>query len=158
MNWVDLLIILVLVLGALKGLRQGFVVEVATILGFVLALIVARLGYTYVRPLVSFLPTPQWRTAIAYLIVVAIVVAVVNAGARVARFGLRALFLGLLDRLAGALVGLLESALVVELLLYLARRLPNHNIRSGISHSRLAPSFVQVIPLIHRLFPHVPHY
>src|SRR3989337_3779751 len=52
MNWIDFIIVLVFLLFALEGLRQGFFLQVFNILGFLTALI---LSLTFYGPAASFL-------------------------------------------------------------------------------------------------------
>lgn len=168
MNVVDVGILVLLLLGAFAGFRQGFIVEAATIVGVVVALAVARLGYPAVRQLLQLsAPKSPWLTVIAYLIIFVVIWGVFVALARGVRRVARLLFLGTPDRLAGLVLGLLQAAIVVELLLYLSRRIPNHDLQLYfgqqvpnfhlhrlIAQSRLAPTFLQVVPYVDRLFPH----
>jgi membrane protein required for colicin V production len=157
-NAADIVIIVLLALGFLNGLRQGFVVEVATIFGAVVALAIAKAEYSPVRHLLATVaPRSPWLTVISYLAVFLVVWAVIVAVARKIRLLVRLLFLGWLDRLGGAIVGVLQAALLIELLLYLGKRVPNRGLHRFIAHSSLAPNFLHVIPTINRLFPHVPH-
>lgn len=158
MNWVDLGILAVLLLGALTGLRQGFIVEVAGILGAILAFAVARAEYRPVRSaLSSVLPHTSWLTTISYLIVFLVVWGAILIGARMIRMGIRMLMLGMVDRLGGAIVGVLQSALILELLLYIGKHGPSATVRSAVKQSSLAPTFLSLVPVIHHLFPNLPH-
>lgn len=158
MNGFDIAIFLVLALAALGGFRQGFILQVATILGAVAALGIARLEYPDVRTsLEHHLPHSPWVTVIAYVAVFLLVWAAVVILARKIRSLARLMMLGWMDRVGGAIVGLIEGALVVELLLYLARRAPHHGLRSLAAHSALAPTFLHFSPTLNHLFPHVPH-
>jgi membrane protein required for colicin V production len=155
-NLVDIVIIVILVAGVLTGLRQGFIVEVAVIVGAIVALGVARLEYPVVRAvLIHLIHTSKWVTAISYLIVFLVIWTVIIFIAQKIRTIVRLLFLGWADRLAGAVVGLLQGAIVVELLLYLGKRVPNKPLHHAIGHSTLAPSFLDVVPYISHLFPHL---
>lgn len=157
MNIVDVLIVAILALAVLNGFRQGFIVEVAQIAGAVVALAIAKLEYGIVRDLLqTFLPHSRWLVAISYVIVFFVVWILITGLARVGRGIARLLFLGLLDRLGGALVGLGVGAITVELLLYLGKRVPNTQLHHLIAQSYLTPSFLHVVPYIDKLFPHFP--
>jgi membrane protein required for colicin V production len=156
-NIVDVVIVVILLGAVLNGLRQGFIVEIAQIFGAIVALAVAKLEYSIVRNLLqTFLPPSRWLTAISYLIVFFVVWFLITGLARVGRRVVRLLFLGLLDRLGGAVVGLLVGAVTVELLLYLGKRVPNTELHHLISQSRFGPTFLHVVPYIDKLFPHFP--
>ena len=157
MNAVDIGIIVILVVGALAGLRQGFIVEVAGILGALLAFAVARAEYKPVRHvLASFAPHSPWLTVISYMIVFLVVWGLVLTAARLVRHFARILRLGMLDRIGGAVVGLLQSALVLVLLLYVGKHAPNHALSHAVKQSTLAPTFLRLAPAIHQLFPSIP--
>jgi membrane protein required for colicin V production len=153
------IIILGLVFGLGTGFRRGFIMEVAVILGAVVALAVAKLAYPGVRhELAHVAAKSAWLSAISYLGVFLIVWSAILILARIARTAARFLMLGLLDRIGGAVLGLLQSALLLELLLYLGKRVPNHALHLAVKHSVLAPAFLRAVPVVDRLFPHVPYH
>lgn len=159
MNGADVLILVVLVLGALQGLRQGFVIQLATIFGALIALGIARVEYHPVRQVLHGLaPHSPWLTVVSYLIVFLVVWAVIIVVARVLRRLMRLFLLGWMDRLGGMVVGILQGALLIELLLYLGKHLPNHELRHLTAHATLAPLFLDAVPYINKLFPSLPHY
>ncbi|HEX6507762.1 MAG TPA: hypothetical protein VF221_09040, partial [Chloroflexota bacterium] len=61
-----------------------------------------------------------------------------------------------LDRLGGAIIGVIQGLIVVELLVYLARHVPNAGMRHLTSHSALATAFLHVAPSFNHVFPHIP--
>lgn len=145
--------------GFVTGFRRGFIIEVAVILGAVVALAVAKLAYPDVRHQLSHVaPRSPWLSAIAYLGVFLIILSAIMILARAARRAARLLMLGMPDRLGGAVLGVLQSALLLDLLLYLGKRVPNHALKLAIKHSLLAPIFLRVVPLVDRLFPHMPYH
>jgi membrane protein required for colicin V production len=158
-NSIDVIILALLAFGVLSGFVQGFVVELASILGAVVGLVVAQLEYAIVRNLLELvLPKSGWVTAISYLIVFLLVWMAIVAIARKVRTVIRLFLLGWADRLGGAVLGLFPGALMVELLLYLGQRVPDAGLHRAIKHSTLAPSFMSIIPYVHQLFPHIrPH-
>jgi membrane protein required for colicin V production len=159
LNVVDVIIILGLVAGFITGFRRGFIMEVALILGAVVALAVAKLAYPDVRHQLSHVAAKSpWLSTISYLGVFLIGWAAIMILARVARRTARLLMLGTFDRLGGAVVGVLQSAILLELLLYLGKRVPNHTLHHAITHSMLGPAFLRIVPVVDRLFPHVPYH
>lgn len=157
MNAVDIAMLILLLLSAFSGFRRGFVLEIAGIFGAVVALGVAHLEYPDVRAtLQQFAPNSPWLTVVAYLIVFLVVWGAIVILARKIRSLLRLMMLGWLDRLGGALIGLIQGALLVELLLYFARRVPSGDLRHLANHAALAPAFLSVMPLVNHFFPHVP--
>lgn len=145
--------------GLIVGFRRGFIMEVAVLMGAVIALAVAKLAYPDVRHQLAHVASKSpWLTAIAYLGVFLVVWSAIIMVARIVRKIAHLLMLGLFDRLGGAVLGVLQNALVLELLLYLGKRVPNHALHLAIKHSTLAPVFLRAVPLVDRLFPHVPYH
>lgn len=156
MTGVDLVIIVILLLAAVGGYRRGFVIQVASILGALAALAVARAEYPDVRHfLAGFAPQSSWLTVIAYLIVFLAVWAAIIVVARRIRGLLHILQLGWMDRLGGVVIGLLQGALLLVLLLSLGRIVPNHQLKQAIARSTLAPTFLHLTPALHRFLPHI---
>jgi membrane protein required for colicin V production len=156
-NAVDIIMLVLLALATFGGFRQGFILEIAGIFGAVVALAVARLEYSDVRTMLQqFAPHSAWLTIVAYLLVFLVVWGAIIILARKIRSLLRLMLLGWLDRLGGALLGLVQGALLVELLLYFTRRVPNAQLRHLANHSTLAPAFLSVMPVLNHLLPHVP--
>lgn len=157
MNSVDIGILVILGVGALTGLLQGFIVEIAGIFGAILAFALARTEYRPVRHvLAGFAPHSPWLTVVSYLIVFMVVWGAILFGARLLRRAARLMMLGPVDRAGGALIGLLQSALILGLLLYIAKHGPNHSLKSAVKHSTLAPGFLALAPAVHHLFPTIP--
>ena len=156
LNGIDIVILVVLAGNLVAGLSRGFIVEVATILGALVALAVAKAEYVPVRRLLAQVaPHSSWLTVIAYLAVFLVVWGLIIALARVGRRLARLFLMGGFDRLGGAIIGLLQGAILVELLLYLGKRVPNNSLHRSIAHATLAPTFLHLVPFITRLFPHV---
>lgn len=159
MNVIDIIIVILLVAGLLAGLRQGFIVEVAAIVATVVGLWAARHEYAPVQKFLGgFAPHGEGLTIASYLIVFLVVSGVILSLARVGRTAARLLLLGGIDRLAGAALGLLQAAVLVELLLYLGKRARIQSLHQAITHSQLAGHFLTVVPYIDRFFPHLPKY
>lgn len=133
--------------------------EVATILGVVVALAVARIGYPGIRSAIDTVaPKSAWVTVISYLVIFLGVWGAIMVGARVIRRLMRTFMMGGPDRVGGAIIGVLQATLVVELLLYLGKRIPSHAVRHAVNHSALGPTFAGILPYVHHLFPQVTHY
>jgi membrane protein required for colicin V production len=156
-NYVDIAILVLLALAIISGLRQGFIMMVAGILGAVVALGVARLEYADVRHILAqAVGHSPWLTVIAYLLVFLVVWGAIIVIARKIRLLARLFLLGWLDRLGGAIIGFLQGLIVADLLLYLGRRVPNKQLHHAVKHSLLGPAFAHAFPYISHWFPHIP--
>ncbi len=114
MNTIDIFILIILLIGGLNGLRQGFIKAFANLVGWIFALIVAAKYSSSLAPLMSALssdPVVQKISAFAFIVLVIIVstwiVTYLLNGI------LKSLKLGPLNRLAGGAFGTLKGLLVV---------------------------------------------
>src|SRR5205085_11354801 len=83
MTAVDIVIVVLLAASTFAGFRQGFIVEVATILGALAGLAAARLEYKDLKNLlVHFFPHSSWLTVISYLLIFLVVWGVIIFAAR----------------------------------------------------------------------------
>jgi membrane protein required for colicin V production len=155
-NTLDLFIIAVLAVATFAGFRTGFIVQVAAMLGAIAALAVAQADYADVRRLLQqFAPRSPWLTVISYVGTFLVIWGAIILLARRLRWMVRRLLLGGVDRLGGAILGFLQGALVVELAIYLARRVQSAALASQVKHSALAGVFERASPWIQGIFPHV---
>jgi len=90
MNAIDIFILIILLIGGLNGLRQGFVKAFANLIGWILALILGAKFATVLAPSMVSLsedPVVQKIAAFAFIVLV-IVVRVVNCSDYDARCGI----------------------------------------------------------------------
>ena len=114
MNALDITILLILLMGGLNGLRQGFVKALANLVGWVLALILAAKYAVVVAPLMSVLSLDPVVQKIAAFAVIILIVVVMSWVLSACLDGLlKTLKLGPLNRLAGGMFGGVKGLLVV---------------------------------------------
>ena len=114
MNYIDIFILIILLIGGLNGLRHGFVKAFANLIGWIFALILGAKYANLVAPAMSALsqdPVVQKIAAFAFIVMVIIVstwiiTALLNGI-------LKTLKLGPLNRLAGGAFGTLKGLMVV---------------------------------------------
>lgn len=121
MNYFDIAISIPLIWGAYKGFKKGFIVEIASLIGLALGI------YGSVR--FSFMVTPYLKTMfdvsdklitfIAFIVTFIAIVLVIFATARLIQKLITMVALGLVNRIAGALFGILKFGLIVGVVLYL---------------------------------------
>jgi membrane protein required for colicin V production len=119
MNWLDIVIILILAGGAVSGFRNGFVGEVASLLGLVLGIwgaikfswwtadLLESIGLTFsLMPVISFI--------ITFLMITIIMQIIAGLISKL----LKAIALNWINRLAGIVAGLFKAALFVSVILF----------------------------------------
>ena len=135
---VDWLILVLLVWSVTMGFVRGFIREIASLAGTVLGLVLATWNYPwvaqYLRP---WLHTEPLLDAIAFLLIVSVVLVACSLLGRVLRSGAHALGLGLLDRTTGAALGLARGLLVaVAIMAVITAFLPP---QPAVAKSRVVP-------------------
>ena len=114
MNTIDIVILILLMIGGLNGLRQGFIKAFANLVGWIFALIVAAKYAVVLAPSMTALssdPVVQKIAAFAFIVLVIVVLTwIVTA---VLNGVLKSLKLGPLNRLAGGAFGTLKGLLIV---------------------------------------------
>lgn len=154
MGWVDVTIIVIIVASALFGLARGLIVEVATILGAVAGLYVAKQNFsTATNFLALFFHRDQRLRVIAFIVVFCLVWLLIVLVAEGIRGVLRFTPFGLLDRLGGLLLGAALAVLVVEALLLLVSHVHDPALHSAIRASRVAGPLKHEIPGLRSLVP-----
>ena len=121
MGIIDLVILALLTLGAIKGWISGFFKQLVSLLGFVVGLIVAVWMYA---PLGAFIvtkidTTQNYANIIAFLIIWMIVPLLMGIVASLLTKTASVLKLGILNRVAGMLFGVFKLALIISCILNL---------------------------------------
>ena len=114
MNTLDIFILIILLIGGLNGLRQGFVKAFANLVGWIFALIMGAKFANKLAPSMAALsqdPVVQKIAAFAFIVLIIVVLTwIVTA---ILNRLLKSLKLGPLNRLAGGAFGTLKGLLIV---------------------------------------------
>ncbi len=114
MTWLDYAVIGVIVASVGWGIWRGLVREIMSLAGWVIAFLAANL---FAAPLAEALPRaisrPEWRTFVAFILIFLVVLVITTLGAVWLSKLVHSVGLGSLDRVLGALFGLLRGLLVV---------------------------------------------
>jgi uncharacterized membrane protein required for colicin V production len=77
MNWVDILVIIVLVVSFIVGLRQGAANNLTNLIATIIAIPVTGLTYRWLAGLLSALPGVNWENFLGFYVTFGVVFAVV---------------------------------------------------------------------------------
>lgn len=114
MNTIDIVILILLLIGGLNGLRQGFIKAFANLVGWIFALIVAAKYAVVLAPSMTALSSdPVVQKIAAFAFIVLIIVVLTWIVTTVLNGVLKSLKLGPLNRLAGGAFGTLKGLLIV---------------------------------------------
>jgi membrane protein required for colicin V production len=114
MTWLDYAVLGVLVLSIGWGIWRGLVREIMSLAGWVIAFLAANL---FAAPLAELLPAslsrPEYRSLAAFIAIFLVTLVICTLGAVWLSKVVQAAGLGSLDRVLGALFGLLRALLII---------------------------------------------
>jgi membrane protein required for colicin V production len=159
MNWVDIAILVIVASSTLMGVFWGLIRQVVSVVGLVGGIFFA--GRLY-QPIADFLhpegggglvADPNWARIIAFGVVAIGFSLVLGIAGSALRLVANLLFLGWLDHLLGALLGLATSLALVMALLVVATVFPVPNLSDAIKASVVAHWLGGFVPLILAMLP-----
>ncbi|MEI6664602.1 MAG: CvpA family protein [Chloroflexota bacterium] len=155
MNWVDLVIAGTIAWSTFSAFRQGLIRVVVSLLSTVLGAVLAGRLYGRLADNIDFLIADSAvRNLVAFVAIFAGLIVLGQIASIFLRTASSVLFLGPMDHLGGAVFGLIQGVLTVELLLFALTTFPAvPGLNSGLEGSTLAPIFIQRIPFFEQLLP-----
>lgn len=122
---IDIIFLIVIVFGAIKGLQRGFIIAIFSIIAIIIGLAAAIKLSTVVADYLngSINISARWLPFISFIIVFLLVVFLVRLGANIIHRTVEIAFLGWLNRLAGAILYILLYTIVCSVLLFFAEQL-----------------------------------
>jgi membrane protein required for colicin V production len=153
MNWIDFIIIILLVFGLARGFMNGFIKELASLLALVLGIwgAIKFSNFTSGRLYDYFDMTGQYVGIIAFLITFVIIVVVIHfIGLLVDKF-VEKISLGVLNSLLGLVFGVFKTALILLVIFTLLNAFDaKHHFlpRKQIEDSRLFNPIADIAPAI----------
>ncbi len=120
MNWLDIVIIIVVLGFAVSAYSAGLIREVVTLVAIFLGIVIAGLLYDdLAMDVLVFIDSKEAALAISFLILFGAVYLLGQLSAYILKRVASLLMLGWADHLGGALFGLIKGLIVVEVLLIL---------------------------------------
>ncbi len=130
MNIIDLILIILLIAAAIRGFVKGFFVEFASVAALILGVVCAMMFSGYVGNWLT--GVLSWRPAtikaVAFVIIFISVVIVVHLIANALEKFVRAIALGILSRLGGAVFGVIKAAFILSFLMYVIARIEAYDV------------------------------
>jgi len=154
MNWLDGLIIFVLLIFVFLGFRRGLIGTLIMLAGIILAIFVAGWFYRPVAHWLSSYLESSSQANVAAFVVIAVGVVLLTFLVRclVDRF-INLANLGWLNKLGGLVVGLIIGGLVWAAFLSLIVKFPWGNVQQTVRSSAIADFLLDKFPFIFYLLP-----
>ena len=138
----------------IKGYNSGFVRQTSTLLGLLVALIMAVNYFLYLeeylRPYLNVSPTLLQFISFAIIFILCNVV-IHLLGMMVKRI-LDLLFLDPLDHIAGAFFGLVKGGVIAYFLVIFLTRVPHQQVEQIVNSSLLANNLLEITPALYQTF------
>ncbi len=151
-NWVDIVIVILLLRGAYAGYRGGFGREIGRLISIVVGIIVSFQNYRLLGDLISshsFVPS-LYANIISFILLLVIVVLVVKLLMAVIRQLMRVEFVPAVESNGGLILGLIQGVIIASLVLVVLVWLPFARLKKAIiKDSYLGPIVLEISPAIH---------
>jgi membrane protein required for colicin V production len=152
---IDILFLAMMIMAVYNGFRNGLIIAIFSIIGWILGLIAAfkfsSFAATYLRDNVNL--SPRVLSIIAFILVFMIVVLIVNLGARLLQKTVELVMLGWLNRLGGIFFYVLLYTLIFSVLILFAEKVKLFN-EETISSSKVYEWVKPLAQIIQRPFLH----
>ncbi|KUJ94984.1 MAG: rane protein required for colicin production [Desulfonauticus sp.] len=139
MNFLDIFFLVVISFFFLRGIYRGLVQEVSSLVALFLGFFLANRYWQKVLPLMEeIIPSETWAKICSYLAVLIGVMFIIFIISTILKHLLKMAFLGWLDRIGGAAIGLLKALVLCSIfLMILTSFLPARS--EALQTSKLAP-------------------
>ena len=151
MNWLDIVIFILLIISAIGGLVSGLIKAVLSLVGLIMGIVLAGHFYVTLSGHLTFISNQNAARITAFIIILLVVIIIAALlGVLLTRL-VSTISLGWLNRVGGAVFGILLGAFFIAALLSIwVKYAGGDNIISG---SVLAPILVDRLPLVLALLP-----
>ena len=142
MNWIDAIIVIILILAAVRGFINGFVKEVASLLALILGIwgAIKFSSFTAEKLYDYFDLTGKYVGIMAFIITfILIVIAIHFLGMLVDKL-MKAIALGFVNRLVGIVFGVLKSVLIMSVIFVVLNAVDSH--RHFLPKDKIEKSFL----------------
>jgi membrane protein required for colicin V production len=151
MNWLDIIIIVLVAISTLMGLRVGIIKAVLSLGGVIIGVILAGLFYPALAQRLTFIQQENLARIAAFAIILIGIMVIAGILASVLKWLASAVLLGWVNRLGGAIFGLVLGAIVCSALLAIWAKFLGSE--GPLSNSGLASLLLDRFPMILTLLP-----
>jgi membrane protein required for colicin V production len=149
-NALDIVLIVILGFGAIAGFRKGFVMEIVSILAFILAVIgsfkLLQEGMKFMQE--NFELSGKLLPYLTFIILFVMIVILVNLAGKAVKKMLDMTLLGSFDNLAGGIVGLFKWAFGLSVLIWIFNYFQINPIEKYADDTIVYPMVTSFAPLV----------
>ena len=153
MNYVDISLLVFIGIGAMLGLLHGFIREIVSTIGILLAAIIANLVSPIAQPVLGkWMDEGTTAAVIIWIVIFFVVLFLLNKLAIILNRLLKTIMLGGINKLLGGIFGAMKytliACLIVTLLEFVSGKLDGTEIASQMQQSRLMPYLHELVGFI----------
>jgi membrane protein required for colicin V production len=154
LNWVDAVIVGMILWFTYSAFHAGMIRETVTILGAIVAVALAGLLYTdLAKEVETVIDNEQTALIVSFAIIFGAVILASQIVALFLKRTAQLLMLGIFDSMGGAVVGLIKGVILVEVALIAAITFESLHLLDDIEGSAIAPLFLDVLPFLQYILP-----
>lgn len=151
MSWLDIALLAIIGIATLIGLRIGIIKAMLTLVGVIVGVILAGRFYAGLAENLTFIPQETLARVVAFAAILILVMLVMSVIAGVLKWLASIVLLGWVNRLGGALLGLIMGAIFCGALLAIWTKFLG--ISDPIAESALATFLLDGFPMVLALLP-----
>jgi membrane protein required for colicin V production len=153
-NWLDGVILAVLVWFIFTAFTAGLIREVVTIVSVILGVMLAGLFYERLADdLKTFIDSDRSARVAAFLAIFGAVALAGHVAAMLLKETASLLLLGTFDHLGGAVFGFAKGIVIIQVLLIVFATYPSLGLGDAISESSFSPLFIERAPILLKVLP-----
>ena len=147
MNYVDIFLLVILVLGAVRGYSKGLIIELFSLIAFFFGLFGA-IRFSGPIATIFFADSAYYPVALVGVFILLFVVLSlgINLAAKLIKKAVDLIFLGWFDNVLGAIVGVLKWSFLVSMLIVMLNAGGMHLPNSDLKSSRIYPYIENIGP------------
>jgi len=151
MNWLDIVILIIIIIPTLIGLKVGIIKALLSIAGVIVGVILAGRYYVVLAEHLTFISQPSLAKIAAFAIILIVVMIIAAVLASVIKWVVSAVMLGWVNRLGGAVFGFVLGMIFCGALLAIWVKFVG--ISGPIHESILAALLLDGFPMVLALLP-----
>lgn len=147
---IDIVLVIVMIFFLIRGYREGIIKQIVTLVGLIVGLKIASDNYLFLS---SFLEIHMHiyqpiANIFSFALLLFIVVGIASLIGWLIRGLTKIVLLSPIDRIVGAIVGLLKGGIIAYLVILLIAQIPYKAVNTQLNRSILAQDFLAITPYI----------
>jgi membrane protein required for colicin V production len=151
MNWLDIVVVVILVVSAVAGLKVGIIKALLTVIGGIVGVVLAGRFSSSLGEKMGFISNEGAAKVVAFIIILVLVLLIAALAAAFLKKVAETILLGWVNRLGGAVLGLILGAIFCGAIL--AMWVKFQGIGDTLLDSALASFLLDKFPIVMGLLP-----